>query len=93
MQCDTTRWNSSASWIEWDAVGLTDWEKKVAGPSGSLTSANGAGKYLGCTTSAFALRRGAAWSNGANAGVFAADLHNAPTTVGASVGFRCALQP
>jgi len=42
MQCDTTRWNSSGSWLEWSDGGLTDWEKKVAGPSGSLTSANGA---------------------------------------------------
>ena len=93
MQCDTTRWNSNAGWLEWTNAGLTDWEKLVAGPSGSLTSANGAGQYYGCTASADALLRGADWNDGAYAGVFAALLNSAPTLVSTHVGFRCALQP
>jgi formylglycine-generating enzyme required for sulfatase activity len=69
---------------------VADWEKLVAGPSGSLTSSNGAGQYYACSASGDPLLRGGAWDNGAGAGVFAANLLNGPSVVSSYVGFRCA---
>jgi hypothetical protein len=88
-QCDTTSWYNTG-WVEWNNANVTDWEKLVAGPSGSLTSSNGAGQYYGCTASGNALLRGANWDHGALAGVFAAILNIGPSSVGSNVGFRCA---
>ncbi|MDZ4225678.1 MAG: hypothetical protein U1C49_02400, partial [Candidatus Andersenbacteria bacterium] len=48
-QCGTGVWYSVAGWIDWTNANLTDYEKYAAGPSGSLTSANGAGRYYSCT--------------------------------------------
>jgi formylglycine-generating enzyme required for sulfatase activity len=93
MQCTSANWNANAGWLQWDNAGLTDWEKKVAGPSGSLTSTNGVGQYYGCTAAGNALLRGANWDNGSSAGLFAVTLDGAPTTAATSVGLRCALQP
>jgi len=93
MQCTAANWNSNVGWLEWNNTGLTDWEKLVAGPNGALTSTNGAGQYYGCTAASAALLRGAYWSNGSLAGVFAVLLTDAPTGTGTNVGFRCALQP
>jgi hypothetical protein len=89
-QCDTTSWYSLAGWSEWNNANVADWEKLVAGPSGSLTSSNGAGQYYGCTASGDALLRGAAWYHGSYAGVFAAALNYGPSYVSSTVGFRCA---
>jgi formylglycine-generating enzyme required for sulfatase activity len=88
-QCDTTSWYTTG-WVEWNNANVTDWEKLVAGPSGSLTSSNGAGQYYGCTASGNALLRGASWDDGAFAGVFAANLFYGPSSVRSDVGFRCA---
>jgi hypothetical protein len=76
--------------MEWNNANVTDWEKLVAGPSGSMTSSNGAGQYLGCDASGNPLRRGADWSLGTLAGVFAAHLNGGPSYVYSHVGFRCA---
>ena len=96
MQCTTSpsslNWYNGG-WVEWNNSNVTDWEQKVAGPNGSLTSTNGAGQYYGCTASANALLRGADWSAGSYAGVFAVALGLAPTYTGTHIGFRCALQP
>jgi formylglycine-generating enzyme required for sulfatase activity len=88
-QCDTTSWYTTG-WVEWNNANVTDWEKLVAGPSGSLTSSNGAGQYYGCSASGNALLRGGPWSAGTSAGVFAAGLSSGPSNVGSAVGFRCA---
>jgi hypothetical protein len=88
-QCDTTSWYTTG-WAEWNNSNVTDFEKYVAGPSGSLTSANGAGQYYGCSGSGNAMLRGADWDLGSNAGVFAAHLSSGPSYVLSSVGFRCA---
>ena len=90
-QCDTTNWNSGAAWVEWNNAAVTDWEKMVAGPSGSFTSSNGAGRMYGCSTTGNAPLRGGAWGSGADAGVFAATLVGAPSDVHSNRGFRCAL--
>ena len=37
--------------------------------------------------------RGGSWSDGANGGVFAANLNNAPSNVNTNIGFRCAYAP
>ena len=39
---------------------------------------------------ASAMLRGGDWNNGANDGVFAANLNNAPSNVNTNIGFRCA---
>jgi formylglycine-generating enzyme required for sulfatase activity len=93
MQCDTTAWYSGAAWSEWSSANLTDSEKYMAGPNGSLTSANGAGQYCGCTVSGNALLRGGGWGASTYDGEFSIRLDNAPSVTGASIGFRCALQP
>jgi len=89
-QCGTGVWYSVAGWIDWTNANLTDYEKYAAGPSGSLTSANGAGQYYACTTIGNAAIRGGAWNNGAAAGPFTLNLGNAPSDVAAYIGFRCA---
>jgi hypothetical protein len=88
-QCDTTSWYSTG-WVEWNNANVTDWEKLVAGPSGSLTSSNGAGKYYGCSSSGNALLRGGDYGDGPGAGVFAALLNYGQWYVASNVGFRCA---
>jgi len=45
------------------------------------------------STTVYAFLRGAQWSNGSGAGVFALDLNYAPGGSGSSIGFRCALAP
>ncbi len=82
-------WNTNIGWIEWNNAGLTDWEKYVAGPSGSLTSTNGAGQYYGCAADGNVVERGGHWQNGARAGVFSADLSDIPAYYPSSVGIRC----
>jgi hypothetical protein len=89
-QCDTTSWYNSGAWFEWNNANVTDWEKLVAGPSGSLTSSNGAGQYYGCSASGNALLRGACWYDSAFAGVFTTNLDGGPSPVYSEVGFRCA---
>jgi formylglycine-generating enzyme required for sulfatase activity len=89
-RCDTTNWYSVNAIYEWSDANLTDWEKYVSGPSGALTSANGAGKYYACVASGNAMLRGGAWAHGNGAGVFSADLLELPTLVHAHIGFRCA---
>ncbi len=39
-QCDTTAWYNGGAYVEWNNANLTDSEKYMAGPNGSLTSAN-----------------------------------------------------
>jgi formylglycine-generating enzyme required for sulfatase activity len=34
--------------------------------------------------------RGGNWNNGANAGLFALNLNNAPSNTNTNIGFRCA---
>ena len=92
MQCTSANWYNTG-WVQWDNGNVTDWEKKVAGPNGALTSANGSGQYYGCSAAGNALLRGAGWDYGSNAGVFAVSLGDAPTTTYTRIGFRCALQP
>lgn len=36
-----------------------------------------------------AVKRGGNWNNGANAGLFSANLNNAPTDTNNNIGFRC----
>ena len=86
-------WYSASGWIDWTNSNLTDWEKLVAGPTGSLTSVNGAGQYYGCTANGNGLLRGGPWYNGAYDGVFAASLGNAPSAWNSDIGFRCAYAP
>ena len=92
MQCDTTAWYTSG-WVEWNNANVTDSEKYMAGPNGSLTSANGAGQYNGCAVSGNALLRGSDWNGGAYSGLFGTYLIYAPSFVNAMVGFRCVLEP
>ena len=89
-QCGTSVWNTNAGWLEWNNAGLTDYEKYAAGPSGSLTSTNGAGQYYGCTANANAALRGGDWSSTPRAGPFALYLADAPSDVYTNIGFRCA---
>jgi hypothetical protein len=86
-------WYNGGAWADWTNANLTDWEKLVAGPAGSLTSVNGAGQYSGCTANGSVLVRGCRWDNGSSAGVFAAGLGPAPSSSSADVGFRCAYAP
>ena len=88
--CANGVWYKSAAWIDWTNANLTDYEKYAAGPSGSLTSANGAGQYYGCSTNGNAAGRGGYWDFGAVDGPFALYLGLAPSYVAASLGFRCA---
>ncbi len=48
-----------------------------------------------CGVSAGAVIRGGNWNNGVNAGVFAANLNNAPTNTNTNtnIGFRCVFVP
>ena len=87
-QCGTP-WDTTAAWQEWNVAGLTDYEKYVGGPDGSYTSSNGVGKYYGCTANGNAFLRGGAWYSGADAGVAALVLNNAPSSSTTGVGFRC----
>lgn len=89
-QCGTGVWYSVAGWIDWTNANLTDYEKYAAGPSGSLTSANGAGQYYACSANGNAAVRSGFWSYGAVGGPFTLYLDNAPSHVYSSVGFRCA---
>ena len=86
-------WYNGAAWIDWTNANLTDWEKLVAGPAGSLTATNGAGQYYGCGTNGNGLIRGGRWLDGSIAGVFAADLSDAPSSSYPFIGFRCAYAP
>jgi len=43
--------------------------------------------------SAGAVIRGGSWNNDVNAGVFAANLNNAPTNTNTNIGFRCVFVP
>jgi hypothetical protein len=88
-QCGTSVWNTNAGWLEWNNAGLTDYEKYAGGPSGSLTSANGAGKYYGCTAAGNAALRGGTWANTASTGPFALALSNTTSNVATNIGFRC----
>jgi hypothetical protein len=88
-QCDTTNWYTSG-YVEWNNAAVLDWEKLVAGPSGSLTSANGSGRFYGCASMGNVMMRGAGWSHGLSAGVFAAYLESWPTNSATDIGFRCA---
>jgi hypothetical protein len=90
MQCDTTSWYSVPGWLEWNNANVTDWEKLAAGPSGSLTFSNGAGRYNGCSATGNALIRGGSSNEGLNSGVFAANLDLGASSVSNQVGFRCA---
>ncbi|MCL5676122.1 MAG: hypothetical protein M1120_03285 [Patescibacteria group bacterium] len=89
-QCGTSVWYNSAAWIDWTDANLTGYLKYAAGPSGSLTSANGAGQYYGCGANGNAAFRGGAWDSGALGGPFPLALFSAPSFVSTSVGFRCA---
>jgi len=93
MLCQGPSWYTAAGAIDWTNGNLTDWEKLVAGPAGSLTSVNGAGQYYGCTASGNGLLRGGSWNYGTYAGVFAAYLGAAPSYTDPTVGFRCAYAP
>lgn len=46
-----------------------------------------------CGVSAGAVIRGGNWNNDVNAGVFAANLNNAPTNTNTNIGFRCVFVP
>ena len=92
MQCGTTDFPASGTWWDWNSGSLTS-QKPVAGPSGSETSTGGAGQYYGCASVGNAMLRGGDCSKGAGAGVFAANLINAPSSVYTTVGFRCAYAP
>jgi len=82
-------WYSTGGWIEWNNTQLDSPERGKLGPSYSgWTADNGIGRYYGGVgTNAF--RRGGSWSLGADAGVFALDLHNAPSGSYAGIGLRC----
>jgi len=90
--CSQTNWHNSA-WIEWNTVALSDYEKTNAGSLGNYTSANGAGRYYGCTANSNGFIRGGDWSNGDYAGVFSLDLRYAPSLLDTTVGFRCTVTP
>ena len=92
MQCGNTAWPHSGNWWDWNNAVLAS-AKLFAGPSGSEIGTGGAGKYYGCTAIGNAMLRGGYWADGADAGVFAAALNNAPSAVYASIGFRCAYAP
>ncbi len=84
----TGAWYNSGAWIEWDNANLSDYEKNTAGPSGNFTSANGVGRYYGCSGSAIV--RSGCWINGGYAGVFMMSLFNSPGDSYNYIGFRCA---
>lgn len=88
--CGTSEWYNSAAWIDWTNANLTGYLKYAAGPSGSLTSANGAGQYYGCSANGNAPIRGGNWADTTFGGPFALNLSNAPSFVHTSLGFRCA---
>ncbi len=81
----------TTGWVEWNNANVTDQEKYDAGPSGSLTSANGAGQYYGCSANGNAFVRGGFWDNAVSAGVFAVYLYRAPSVSYTDFGFRCVL--
>ena len=82
-------WDATAAWVEWDAAALADLETYLAGPSGSYTDDQGAGRFYGCTADANAFLRGGGWYHGPNAGLFALHLTYAPSDTGTTIGFRC----
>ena len=88
--CGNGVWYNSAAWVDWTNANLTGYDKYAAGPSGSLTSVNGAGQYYGCSANGNAPFRGGAWDSTTDDGPFTLDLNNAPSLVFTSVGFRCA---
>ncbi len=88
-QCGTSVWYNSAAWIQWDNANVTDYEKYAAGPNGSLTNTNGAGRYYGCSAAGNAAVRSGA-DNMADDGPFMLYLGFAPASVVTNVGFRCA---
>jgi hypothetical protein len=93
MQCTTPIWYGNTSiWSNWNDANLTDWEKLVAGPNGSLTTANGAGAYLGCTNIYPMIHGGARWE-GSSAGIYNISLNNPATNMNEVLGFRCAYTP
>ncbi|MDZ4225673.1 MAG: hypothetical protein U1C49_02375, partial [Candidatus Andersenbacteria bacterium] len=83
-------WYSVAGWIDWTNANLTDYEKYAAGPSGSLTSANGAGRYYSCTAVGKAAIRGGSLGDTTRDGPFALKLDIAPSYVSTGIGIRCA---
>jgi len=83
-------WYDSGAYIEWDDANLSDYEKVRAGPAGAYTSAQNAGRYIGCTSTGNAGLRGGCWNIAATAGVFAFALGNIPSASYTTVGFRCA---
>ena len=89
-QCGTNIWYYTAAWVDWTNANVTDYEKYAAGPSGSLTSVNGAGQYYGCSVIGNAAFRGGGWDTAAIAGPFTLYLSHAPSAVTAHIGFRCA---
>ncbi len=44
---------------------------------------------MGWIVISLAVKRGGNWNNGANAGLFCANLNNAPSNVNNNIGFRC----
>jgi formylglycine-generating enzyme required for sulfatase activity len=85
----STYWYNSGAWVDWSHANLSDYELYVAGPLSGYTSANGTGQYYGCTTNGNGLLRGAAWTDGVNAGVFTLNFSIATSLSSANVGFRC----
>jgi formylglycine-generating enzyme required for sulfatase activity len=88
-QCDTTNWYNLGAFVDWTNANLTDWEQKVAGPSGSsYTIANGVGQYVGCTATGNPMHRGSGFNNGY--GLYGAAQGQLPTYGSSLLGFRCA---
>jgi len=86
----STYWYNSGAWVEWTHASLSDYEEFVAGPSdSSYDSTKGVGKYYGCTTNGNSLLRGASWSHGIGAGVFALHFYYSPSRSSVTFGFRC----
>ena len=95
---------TGASWYEYTqpVVGTTAMPLTQLRPtnaikswwSDSWNSTQGLGQYYpGSNASGGALLRGGSWSNGTVAGVFAAYLGDAPSSVINSFGFRCVFRP
>lgn len=90
--CSQTNWNNS-TWIEWNDDALSDYEKTNAGSLGNYTSANGAGRYYGCTANGNGFIRGGDWDLGDYAGMFTLNLNYAPSDLDTDIGFRCTVIP
>ncbi|MDD4409556.1 MAG: fibrinogen-like YCDxxxxGGGW domain-containing protein, partial [Candidatus Pacebacteria bacterium] len=90
--CNQSNWYSSAGWIDWNNVSLSDYELSAAGSSYGYISDKNAGMYQGCITNGNVFRRGGCRNGGLTAGIFSLSMDQSSTGATSVIGFRCAVE-